>query len=42
MLLAVGIAMFPLAIAARRVGVTLRFDRLVERVGTAYDGYRSE
>jgi hypothetical protein len=32
-----GIAMLPVALLARRVGLTLPVDRMVEAAGTAYD-----
>ncbi|EMA04482.1 MULTISPECIES: hypothetical protein [Haloferax] len=34
---ATGIALLPIALAARRMGVTLPIHRLVETTGTAYE-----
>ncbi|ELZ98859.1 hypothetical protein C440_00845 [Haloferax mucosum ATCC BAA-1512] len=34
---AAGIALLPIALAARRMGVTLPVQRLVETTGTAYE-----
>ena len=38
--LAVGIALMPLALFARRLGVTIPFGALVAAAGRAYDGVR--
>jgi hypothetical protein len=38
--IAVAIALFPVALLARQVGVTLPVHRPVERLGTAYDDAR--
>lgn len=39
--LAVGIAMFPIALVASRAGVTLPVHRAIDRLGEAYDDARS-